>query len=129
MKRLATLFMLLIGMISYTSMASTPLMEQKQKPTYEQSVMQTQDVVKVELEFAVFSYDAVFFVNENLQSNSVNRYEPVKLYHAAIMNQSWSVNTMRFKTIPYTEVLHSNYIIDKEKAIQVIGLDNARSNC
>ena len=128
MKRLAMLFIFLIGMISQTSMASTPLTEQKQKTTIEKSVIQMQEVVAVDFEFAVLGYDLAFanVVKKNDLGNGSN---PLKLSQAILVDEYWSANIKQFKFIPYTEKLNSNYIIDKANMLQVIGLDSARDNC
>ena len=128
MKRLAMLFIFLIGMISQTSVASTPLTEQKQKTTVEKSVIQMQEVVAVDFEFTVLGYDFAFanVVSRNDLGNDLNSF---KLFQAILVDEYWRANIKHFKFIPYTEKLNSNYIIDKAKMLQVIGLDNARDNC
>jgi hypothetical protein len=55
MKLKSALFIFLISMIGFTSMASTPLLEQKQKPTIEKSIAFS-DVENV-VNFEVISFD------------------------------------------------------------------------
>jgi len=58
MKFLKSLFILLICMVSFTALATTPTMEEKQKATYE--MVQSLDyVVNVELQITAVSYENV----------------------------------------------------------------------
>lgn len=108
MRSLKGLFMLLIGMIGITAMASTPLTEQKQKIEIVKD-FQVHAIVDNVLLFELVSVDADAIY---LQSNEAHVLrivtEPFNTL-AIITDVGWQCSEQPFKKIPYTEKLFENY--------------------
>lgn len=128
MKLTRVLFLLAIGTIACTASASTPMPETKQKPTFELSYQVYPNVVDV-LSFQIVNYDvATIFPGYETQIYVVRNSEPVQ-HFAVIVDVGWQCLKRNYKHTPYTEKLHSNYLIDQEKELRKIGVTLSRSDC
>ena len=127
MKQFRALFMFLIGMISFTAMASTPLTEQKQKIEIVKD-FQVQAIADNVLSFELVSVDpgAKF-----LQSNEAHILrivtEPFNNL-AIITDVGWHSSKQPFKKIPYTEKLLENYNLHFKPNLQK-PFKSIRDNC
>ena len=108
MRSFKTLFFLSIGMIGLTSMASTPLTEQKQKA----EAWETEKVFSIEsnvLSYEVlsgFSEAYIFQGSEILHFKTVN--ETIHFY-AIITDVGWRISKQPFRETFYKEKLLENY--------------------
>lgn len=90
--------MLLIGMISFTSMATTPLMDQNQKTVFVQEL-----VSQTNTEFVVNDYQEVFALTE-ISTLKNSKVEAFTFENVAIPSNSldfvkdvgWQCNTFKF---------------------------------
>ena len=123
-----TFLLLLIGMISITSMASTPLMEQKQKATT--FVVQTyQDVVTVQpIDLSSFQYEATITISYNAKPTQTKSFEPENSL-AIIYDVGWNSQKRFSQFNIYQERLKANYITDHTKRISKLGLKYIRQTC
>lgn len=121
--------MFVIGMMTFTAFASTPMPEKNQKAPIQlkyASIEIVADVLPINVltvvsEGSVFvSYDALFITGKN--------YEPLK-HFAIIVDVGWSFSPEQYKKVPYLEKLNSAYRTDHEKNLQKLGITNARNNC
>ncbi len=110
MKQFHSLFILLIGMISFTAVSSTPLPEQKQKTTF-QTELSVPFVVADVLSFSYVSaepFTAVMPGSSTLGTPFVQK--SVKpLDFAIVPDIGWRICEQRFRQIPYKEKLLENY--------------------
>ena len=108
MKLIRGLFMMLIGMISFTVLGSTPTLEQKQKIEIVKNFNVFAAVENVQI--ADFTF-ATVKVNHEV-SHSVD-YKQMLLESfntlAIITDVGWRNSRQNFKKIPYTEKLLVNY--------------------
>lgn len=127
MRPIKVLFMLLIGMIGFTAMASTPLTEQKQKIEIVKD-FQVQAIADKVLSFELVSVDADAIY---LQSNEAHILrivtEPFNTL-AIITDVGWHSSKQPFKKIPYTEKLLENYNLHFKPNLQK-PFKSIRDNC
>ena len=127
MKQFRVLFMLLIGMIGFTAMASTPLTEQKQKIEIVKD-FQVQSIADNVLSFELVSVDTDTIY---LQSNEAHILrivtEPFNTL-AIITDVGWHSSKQPFKKIPYTEKLLENYNLHFKPNLQK-PFKSIRDNC
>lgn len=118
--------MLLIGMISFTVMGSTPPSEQKTKAKIEKDYQVTEFVGTV-LSYEIASTDVVLLQNGDFITFEVK--SNAKPNHSAILvDVGWQSNKRYFKQIPYTEKLLENYNLNfKDKLL--FSADCIRDNC
>ena len=100
-------FILLIGMISLTSMASTSLTEQKQKTTFCKALVSpvVESVVN-ECQIATLFTNIVQLNNKVVQFRNVTVTET---FLVIIADVGWKISKQTFKEIPYSEKLLENY--------------------
>lgn len=117
-----------IGMITLTSMASTPLVEQKQKATT--FVVQTyQDVVTVQpIDLSSFQYEAtitISYIAKPLQTKSFESEHS----SAIIDDVGWN-SQKRFSQITiYQERLKQKYLIDHNQRLFKLGIRHYQKSC
>lgn len=127
MRPIKVLFMLLIGMIGFTAMASTPLTEQKQKIEIVKD-FQVQAIADNVLSFELVSVDpgANF-----LQSNEAHILrivtEPFNTL-AIITDVGWHSSKQPYKKIPYTEKLLENYNLHFRNSLSANKENRIREN-
>ncbi len=115
-------------MIASTAFASTKMPDTKQKATIESYHPVTATVVNV-LTFSVADYDvAVITPGFDNPIVFVKSYEAINSF-AVIFDVGWQSFDTKFIQIPYTEKLHSNYVIDHEKNLQKLEVNLSRNNC
>ena len=127
MKQLKGLFMLLIGMISFTAMAGTPLTEQKQKIEIEKD-FQVLSIVDNVLSFELVSVDPGVIC---LQSNEAQILRIVIQPHntlAIITDVGWKSSKQALIETPYAEKLLENYNLHFKSNLQT-PLYSIRNNC
>ena len=121
------LFMLLIGMIGFTALASTPVTEKKQKIEIVK-VFKAQTIVDIVLTNdldTVTMFDKVFLVQTPVYLKF--RTEPI-FYQAIITDVGWQSSKRYFKEIPYTEKLLENYNLHFKQRIEIPN-NKIRNNC
>ena len=127
MKQFRVLFMLLIGMIGFTAMASTPLTEQKQKIEIVKD-FQVQSIADNVLSFELVSVDTDTIY---LQSNEAHILrivtEPFNTL-AIITDVGWHSSKQPFKKIPYTEKLLENYNLHFRNSLSANKENRIREN-
>ena len=127
MKQFRVLFMLLIGMIGFTAMASTPLTEQKQKIEIVKD-FQVHAIADNVLSFELVSVDIDTIY---LQSNEAHILrivtEPFNTL-AIITDVGWHSSKQPFKKIPYTEKLLENYNLHFRNSLRANKENRIREN-
>lgn len=127
MKQFRALFMLLIGMIGFTAMASTPLTEQKQKIEIVKD-FQVHAIADNVLSFELVSVDTDTIY---LQSNEAHILrivtEPFNTL-AIITDVGWHSSKQPFKKIPYTEKLLENYNLHFKNSLSAYKENRIREN-
>jgi len=107
MKQFSVLFMFLIGMISFTAMASTPLTEQKQKIEIVKD-FHVQAVADHVLSFELIQFDPGIKFFPSIEAPILKiRTQPTNSL-AIISDVGWRGARQAFKKIPYTEKLLEN---------------------
>ncbi len=128
MKLVRALFLLVFGMIASTALGSTTMPEAKQKAAIVKDYHVSTTVADV-LYLSVESYDVAVTVRSfESSSNSDNGFNPVKSF-AVLTDVGWQCSKQRFKPIPYTEKLHTNYLPDKARTMQNLGVSLSRNQC
>lgn len=120
-------FIFLIGMISFTVMATTPLLDQKPKPTIELSVDQTV-IVAVVFDVKSVSNEALIFT----EFSSLKRQNQIVNINADVIDNRYCYEKPLFYcgSHSYTEKLTTHYKIDHRKRLQTIGLKySLQYNC
>lgn len=107
MKQFRSLFILLIGMISLTSLAATPTMEQKPEATIVK-VTTLNDVVIVAFDGNDF-VQSFYLFNEALQALNVSFKEFSSTNYAVINDVGWSLSYMQPTRTIYKEKLQKNF--------------------
>lgn len=110
--KIKMLFILLIGMVSLTSMASTPLMKQKQETTFTK-VTDLNVVENVVLTDAIVSNESIIIYQSDNALNFKNVKEP-GTYKANIADVGRRNSKQRFTNIFFTEKLLDNYDLKKK---------------
>ena len=118
-------FILLIGMISLTSMASTPLTAQKQKIT----ITKVTDYVIV-TNVLDYSFTALV-VNEITTTGSVKvpSAKANSNSYAIIFDVGWNSQRNFSLNKQYREKLNSNYLFDHDNNISKLGIKRNRESC
>lgn len=122
------LFMLLIGMIGFTALASTPVTEQKQKVEIVK-VFKALTIVDIVLtnDYNLVT-DTKYLLQEPMPVFLRNGNDQVSLSFAIITDVGWQSFKREFKEIPYTEKLLENYNINFRYRIENPN-NQIRDNC
>lgn len=122
------LLMLLIGMIGFTALASTPVTEQKQKVEIVK-VFKAQTIVDIVLtnDYNLVTHTKYLF-QEPMSVFLRNGNDQVSLSFAIITDVGWQSFKPEFKEIPYTEKLQENYNINFRYRIENPN-NQIRDNC
>ncbi len=120
MKQFKVFFILLIGMIGFTAMASVPSLEQKKQTTIEKSVITVQAIaIDSQAEFILVNhliYEKVIFYEVHPRLNF--------LKNDILNKQYFSYRNYQDSKIPYTKKLTLNYSPDKRNSYNY-----TRCNC
>jgi len=127
MKQFKMFFILLIGMISLTSMASTPLTGQKSKIT----ITKVTDYCIV-ANVQDYSFTALV-VNEIITTAGV-KVSALKTnanpnHYAIIIDVGWNSQRNFSLNKQYREKLNSNYLFDHDANISKLGIKRNRESC
>ena len=126
MKNIRSLIMILIGMISFTTLASTPVLEQKQKPVIVSEFTQSINAVVVE---DAFTLEVVIFLERNYSQTFLKK-DSQKTNDLAIVSDVGWHSKIESKTIAIDRAnLNYSYLPDIEKELQKLGLNQSRDNC
>lgn len=121
------LFIFLIGMISMTAMASTPQLEQKQKPTIQKSLEPFSIVENVQIEVA-FEPIKVTSIMPGTSLSFVIK-ERIVNDLAIIDDVGWILEKHQAAITPYFEKMQLKYIPDLRNQIRKTGTPSAREQC
>lgn len=127
MRPIKGLFMLLIGMISFTAMATTtakPEQKQKMEIIKEFKAQEVTPVIVV-LEYPAVFVEAVFMPGANPTKKPID--EPTYLF-AVLLDVGWQGTESKNKLIPYREKLLDNYNLHFKSYTQE-PIKRIRSNC
>lgn len=127
MKLIRGLFMLLIGMIGFTAMASTPLTEQKQKIEVVKNCKVLTIGENVQMNFLVLAYAETKYLSSN-KAHILRIVTEPNPNLAVITDVGWYISKQPFKKIPYTEKLLENYNLHFKPNLQNL-LKQIRTNC
>ena len=117
--------LVVIGMITLTSMASTPLMEQKQKATTF-VVQNYQDVVTVQpIDLSSIQFEATITISYNAKPLQTKSFEPEHSF-AIIDDVGWNSQKRFSQSNIYQQRLKANYLIDHKLQISKLGLKYIR---
>ena len=127
MRSTTGLFMMLIGMISFTMSATTPTLEQKQEPSFTQgSIPYETGNVALVTDFSL--HTEVFYFDQG-QSYL---YRPIDLKNntfATVLDVGWCPQWQSTCNTIYKEKLQSNLSIDHKLRMSKIGINQNRDNC
>jgi len=126
--KLKMFFIFLIGMIGFTSMASTPLMEQKQKTTFckdYQVLTIVENVQSIAYDVLALNITSNLSVSYKTQLSGGN--EPITSY-AIINDVGWQFSKFNYINIPYFEKLNPNYNLHF-KHLLYIAPNHIRDKC
>lgn len=119
----------LIGMISATSLASTTMMEQKQKATTFQEPITLVDVVQVQaIDFSSFQYEATITPSYTAYTFKSKASEPSKNF-ATIDDVGWNSQKQFSQLTIYKERLKANYLTDHKKRMSILGIKHNKEFC
>lgn len=124
MKRIHSVFILLIGMISLTAFASTSKLDHKQKTEFETEPTFQIQAVNVDNDFQeVFVLTRTTFLN-----NSEAEVFTIFINPVAILNDvGWKRKKQSYQSISYQDKLLENYTLNFKN--QFNSVPNMRSNC
>ena len=127
MKLIRGLFMLLIGMIGFTAMASTPLTEQKQKIEIVKDLHVLTAVENVQI--TDFAFATVKVNQEVTQSGDYKQIISESYNPSAIVTDvGWRRQYQFYKKTPYTEKLLENYNLLFRNSLRIIKVNQIREN-
>ena len=127
MKLIRGLFMLLIGMIGFTAMASTPLTEQKQKIEIVKDLhvlTALENVQCYEFDFATAKTKVLKGLNALSFGPGTLSYNPL----AIVTDVGWRRQYQFYKKTPYTEKLLENYNLHFKNSLRIIKVNQIREN-
>ena len=126
MRLLKPLFMLVIGMMTCTAFASTPMPEKNQTATMLLNfdsielvaTVQPTFVLTVQAEMNIFisQYNGNYSCRSNEQSKHI----------AVVTDVGWYGVRDNYKSISYVEKLSKNYLLDHAKNLEKLGITNNR---
>jgi hypothetical protein len=110
-------------------MASTPLMEQKQKETTFLVQQTYQDVVTVQpIDLSSFQYEATITISYNAKPLQTKSFEPE--HSSAIIDDVGWNSQKRFSQITiYQERLKQKYLIDHNQRLFKLGIRHYQKSC
>jgi hypothetical protein len=117
MKQFRVLFMLLIGMIGFTAMATTPLTEQKQKIEIVKDFQVQAIADNVDLFECTLVDPGAFYLEHNKAHILRIVNEPFNTL-AIITDVGWHSSKQTYKKIHYAEKLLENYILNIKSKLQ-----------
>lgn len=116
------LFIFLIGMISLTSMATTPLTEQKQKMTSENEISHYSIVNNVEMnDYSVITSDNRIVQSETTLLFTNKNFEHFISY-AIIKDVGWNSEIQFVSNTIYQEKLNQKYLLNISENIRKLGI-------
>lgn len=119
----------LFGMISATTLASTPMLEQKQKTTIFQEPITLVDVVQVQtIDLTSFQIEAVITTNYTAHSFKGKASEPINSF-AIIDDVGWNSQKRFSQLTNYKERLKANYLTDHKKRMSELGIKHNKESC
>jgi len=121
------LFIFLIGMISMTALASTTMLEQKQKTTIQKSLKHFQIVEIVQNEVSFITIDNTSIMERASISHLIK--ERIVKQLAIIDDVGWNIQDYIFKNNIYLEKMHLNYIPDLREEIRSKKISSQRKSC
>lgn len=127
MKNIRSLIMLLIGMISFTTLATTPVLEQKQKALT--TVVDVVQPVYADVVQDVITVQVAILSEYNNSRSFTNKDYPKTNYFAVVTDVGWCF-VGDSKNIPTNRAnLKYSYLPDIEKEMLKLGLKHSRDNC
>ncbi|KVV16138.1 hypothetical protein ACRASX_11025 [Flavobacterium sp. TMP13] len=127
MRSTTGLFMMLIGMISFTMSATTPTLEQKQEPSFTQGII-PYEIGNVAL-VTDFSFHTEVFYFDQGQSYLYRSLDLKNNTFATVLDVGWCQEWRPIFSTTYKEKLQSNFSIGHKLRISKIGIKQNRDNC